>query len=531
MKVVGYCRTSTMDNSQERIESQEEDIINQSKLDRNELVKVFKDAGKSGGNMVKRTEFIVMLDYVKENDIKLIYCRDLDRFARNFIECINTIDELKDKGIGVYFIKQRTNTMGGDLTSDLVLGIFAIIAQWERAVIKQRTQGRRDALRKEKKIFVGRSPLGYVWNKVEKQFDIEPEGARLYKRMVSLYIDEGLAFLDVAAVINKELKQGLYDIRNKSYSDVGVRNAVKNPLYLGYYKGDKENKEDYVLSYEMTPLITQERYDMILERVRTNTISAKNTQRIQSYFCRDIMRCGVCGAKVRANELKKKGEYKRYYCCYYKHASKKKLEADGKKRCELSFLPADDVESYVWMKLTSRMLLNPDKLISESDISDQITQQEAKIKALKSTLKKKETTKENLYELLESQEFNQTSFIEKFNQIEGEIIALKNQIQDNDQRLLQFKESATKEKALLDYQRKNGKKQIRQMLDELGALSEADKKTFVEANLSGPCVVQFEGGKEKRWSIDVPFSFNATLFQKWQESGKLTASFTNSFPT
>ena len=67
---------------------------------------IFADDGLSGTSMKKRTEFNRMIAACKRGRIDMILTKSLSRFARNTVDCLNTVRVLKAKGIGVIFEKE-----------------------------------------------------------------------------------------------------------------------------------------------------------------------------------------------------------------------------------------------------------------------------------------------------------------------------------------------------------------------------------------------------------------------------------------
>ena len=70
-----------------------------------------------------------MIAACEEGDIDLILTKSITRFARNTVECIQTIRKLKAAGVGIYFEKENINTLTE--ASELMLTILASVAQGE----------------------------------------------------------------------------------------------------------------------------------------------------------------------------------------------------------------------------------------------------------------------------------------------------------------------------------------------------------------------------------------------------------------
>jgi len=76
-----------------------------------EFVGIFADDGITGTNTKKREEFNRMIEDCMEGKIDMIITKSISRFARNTLDCLKYIRQLKDKNIPVFFEKENINTM------------------------------------------------------------------------------------------------------------------------------------------------------------------------------------------------------------------------------------------------------------------------------------------------------------------------------------------------------------------------------------------------------------------------------------
>lgn len=77
----------------------------------------------------KTGSFKAMIAACEDGDIDLILTKSITRFARNTVECIQTIRKLKAIGVGITFEKENINTL--EEKSELLLTIMASVAQGE----------------------------------------------------------------------------------------------------------------------------------------------------------------------------------------------------------------------------------------------------------------------------------------------------------------------------------------------------------------------------------------------------------------
>lgn len=112
IRVAAYCRVST--DSEEQASSydiQIEHYTNYIKKNKEwELAGIFADDGITGTNTKKRDEFNRMIEECMAGSIDMIITKSISRFARNTLDCLKYIRQLKDKNIAVFFENINTDT-------------------------------------------------------------------------------------------------------------------------------------------------------------------------------------------------------------------------------------------------------------------------------------------------------------------------------------------------------------------------------------------------------------------------------------
>jgi DNA invertase Pin-like site-specific DNA recombinase len=124
--LVGYGRVSTTDQTP----AMQEDALRAAGCEKLFIEKV--SSGKKD-----RPQLAAALDYVREGDTLVVW--RLDRLARSLHQLIETVHGLEERGIALKSITEQhidTSTAGGRL----VFNIFGSIAEFERAIIRERTK-------------------------------------------------------------------------------------------------------------------------------------------------------------------------------------------------------------------------------------------------------------------------------------------------------------------------------------------------------------------------------------------------------
>ena len=125
-----------------------------------ELVDIYADEGISGTNTKKRDDFNRMIADCRAGKIDLIITKSISRFARNTLDCLNYVRELKDLGIGIIFEKENINTL--DAKGEVLLTILSSLAQDEsRSISENCTWGIRRRFEQGKHKMSTKRFLGY----------------------------------------------------------------------------------------------------------------------------------------------------------------------------------------------------------------------------------------------------------------------------------------------------------------------------------------------------------------------------------
>jgi len=130
--LVGYARVSTTDQNLE---------LQTDALRQGGCAKIFED--KRSGASFERPGLTAALNYVRKGDTLVVW--RLDRLGRSLRHLIETVAYLEEQGIAFKSIQESidTTTSGGRL----VFQIFGALAEFERNLIRERTQAGLQAAR------------------------------------------------------------------------------------------------------------------------------------------------------------------------------------------------------------------------------------------------------------------------------------------------------------------------------------------------------------------------------------------------
>ena len=108
LRIAAYCRVST--DSDEQAGSYEMQVQHYTEyIGRNkewELAGIYTDDGISGTNTKKREGFNEMIDDCMAGKVDMIITKSISRFARNTIDCLKYVRQLREKNIAIIFEKK-----------------------------------------------------------------------------------------------------------------------------------------------------------------------------------------------------------------------------------------------------------------------------------------------------------------------------------------------------------------------------------------------------------------------------------------
>lgn len=230
LRVAAYCRVST--DSDEQATSYEAQVEHYTEyIQKNpdwEFAGIYADDGISGTNTKKREEFNHMIDDCKAGNIDMIITKSISRFARNTLDCLKYIRQLKDMNIPVLFEKESINTM--DAKGEVLITIMASLAQQESQSLSQNVKLGLQYRYQQGKVQINHNRfLGYTKD-ADGNLIIDPEQAEIVKRIYREYL-EGLSMDKIAAGLERD--GILTDAGGKKWHTSTINKILRNEKYIG----------------------------------------------------------------------------------------------------------------------------------------------------------------------------------------------------------------------------------------------------------------------------------------------------------
>ena len=126
MRIAAYCRVSTdKREQQESLLHQKEFFTEYARRNGHELVRLYADEGISGTSLKKREEFKQLLRDARLGLFALVVVKDVSRFARNTVDALQSVRQLKALGINTLFINGSMSAIGD---GEFALTLFSAMA-------------------------------------------------------------------------------------------------------------------------------------------------------------------------------------------------------------------------------------------------------------------------------------------------------------------------------------------------------------------------------------------------------------------
>jgi DNA invertase Pin-like site-specific DNA recombinase len=151
--LIGYARVSTIDQNL---------TLQRDALTGAGCGKIFVE--QMSGAVTDRPELMAALGFMRSGDTLVVW--KLDRLARSMKQLIETIDELRSRGIGFRSLTEALDTTTPQ--GRLVFHMFGALAEFERGLIRERTQAGLAAARR----------VGRTGGRPPKLMDDDLEAAR-----------------------------------------------------------------------------------------------------------------------------------------------------------------------------------------------------------------------------------------------------------------------------------------------------------------------------------------------------------------
>lgn len=272
----------------------------------------------------RRVELKRILDEIQTGDV--LVCRDLTRWSRDQVFALQSLRQLKAKGVTVRFWTQPfLDVLAGANAAPIDLtGIIAWAAENERRMTLERTLSNRRRLRAKGDFVEGLPPFGYVVQ--DRKLVVVPERAPIVRRIFDEYLN-GYSMRQIALRLRTDypnFEGGFQKKRTMLWSVDMVKTTLQNPLYTGITKTTKMGSPPYCFqngpwlqTHEAIVSATVfEQVASVLEKQKRVIRCHDRPSKTAHFLLKHVAVCSVCGYAMRACQLKQLREETRdrYQC-------------------------------------------------------------------------------------------------------------------------------------------------------------------------------------------------------------------------
>lgn len=324
MNIAAYCRVSTdTDDQLNSLNAQKQFFEEYTTKNNYVLVRIYADEGISGTKIKNRKEFLRLLRDAQHGLFDTVVVKDISRFARNTVDFLNSIRQLKALGIETIFLTSNQTVLGN---SEFVLTIFGALAQEESANTSKRVKfGKKLNAQK------GRVPnIVYGYDKTKGDYfslSVNEFEANIVRRIFELYINGGYGANKIAQILNVECIKTKRDCK---WSQNAIARILSNEIYTGKIINGKQEVEDFLTGVrrekDEADWFIVDKPELRIIDDKTFTKAAKILANRQTAFninherqsnrhlFSTLIKCDCCGYSFRRTERVYQNTYIKWVC-------------------------------------------------------------------------------------------------------------------------------------------------------------------------------------------------------------------------
>ena len=241
-RVAAYARVSTLHEEQESsYDAQVEYYAKYIQSNPNwEYVGIYADNGISGTSTRRREGFNRMVEDAKTGKIDMILTKSISRFARNTVDTLKAVRELRIIGCEVVFEKENLSSFSPQ--GDTVLTIMANLAEEESRSLSESVKwGKRRRMQAGRVCIPYRYFMGYRKGADGKP-EIVPEEAEIVREIFQMSLN-GASAREIA---NELTERGIPTVKKcKKWNSTTISRMLRNEKY----KGDALCQKAYTVDF------------------------------------------------------------------------------------------------------------------------------------------------------------------------------------------------------------------------------------------------------------------------------------------
>jgi site-specific DNA recombinase len=375
-----YARVSTdRQESQQTVDSQLDALRRAADEGGYEVLEeyVFVDENYSGSRL-DRPGLERLRDLASEGTFEAVFIYSPDRLARQYAYQVVVIEELQKTGCEVVFLN---HAFGQSPEEQMLLQIQGVFAEYERALIRERTRRGRLFAARQGRVNWRVAPYGFrLVRKTEttpQQLLVDETEAEVVRQMYRWLVEEELTSYAIA----KRLRERAVPTRKNrklGWAQSTVIEILRDPTYKGeaYYNRTKaadakrprmstgykdlrpgngrsrakRPREEWI-PVRVPAIVDPETWELAQEQLKKNRQRAQRNNTKHRYLLRSLLICGRCGRRMIGMWDKRGGRY----VCSMRYPRHRPYSCDGRT------VAIEKIEPYVWEYV--KELLSEPKLL------------------------------------------------------------------------------------------------------------------------------------------------------------------------
>jgi site-specific DNA recombinase len=369
-RAAAYARVST--DSEEQLTSYEAQVDYYTKFIKEradwEFIKVYTDEGISATNTKRRDGFNQMIADALAGQIDLIITKSVSRFARNTVDSLVTVRQLKEKGVEVYFEKENIYTL--DSKGELLITIMSSLAQEEsRSISENVTWGQRKRMADGKVSLPYGQFLGYKKGE-DGNLVLNEKEAVIVRRIFALFL-EGYSPYKIAKTLTADaiLSPG----KKSKWNAATVRRMLENEKYKGDALLQKSYTTDFLTKKKKTnegeipqyyvknnheAIIDPAVFDIVQIELENRSPGPNRRSGVSIFSSR--IKCGQCGSWYGSKVWHSTSKYRRtIYQCNRKY--------DSDNQCRTPHLDEERIKK-LFISAVNKLLSERDEILGNFEL-------------------------------------------------------------------------------------------------------------------------------------------------------------------
>lgn len=324
-----------------------------------EFAGLYADEAVSGTTADKRDDFQRLLADCRAGKIDRILVKSISRFARNTIDCIQTVRELGQLGIAVEFEKEEIDT--GNMGSEMLLSILGSAAQEESLSISKNLKWSYRRRMKSGDFITCSAPIGYVLK--NKTLVPDPQEAPIVEYIFSSYL-AGKSIGEISREINA-MEVEVANKKTERWHGSTIRYILTNEKYIGdslvqkwftpdelplKHKRNNGEISQYYIKNSHPAIISRTVFEAVQKLLKQRSLIHAPKNEIQQFPLSKVVKCGLCGSTFYR---KPKNQSIKWIC--YQHLKAKEL-------CPTKAISQDEIYQ-AFLRVYNKLLDNKDSIL------------------------------------------------------------------------------------------------------------------------------------------------------------------------